>query len=412
MAAPFDPPKTKGKPAVPTWVPPPATKEPLDWAKLHTIELSLLDSPDPNVVADLVQLTKTAILKDGFLYLTDYGVSLDQLHRQFDLAQYLHRNISDEDKEKLLWDPSTGMFAGFKRRYGWKREKGEMDSIEQFNFYRREFHENRVPDCIKPFMDEITAFWPLFQFLRHLLTLQLIAFSNYLTNSVNRRLLTLLSRVLELPDDYLWTNVQSHGGPVGEGYFRHALFYPLPNDERERRKGVRMQGHSDYGSTTLLFSVPITALHIWSTRDAKWQPVKYSPGSLVVNIGEALEIVSGGHFKATKHKVTDTPADQQQYERLSLVQFNASMGEKRLSPAVESPLLQREGFVLEQGVFQQYKKLLDAGLPVPTNREWREIQVSTRQQQPPEQRLGGLKVVDGVKYGEDEFFGVKVLLPA
>ncbi|KAK5724232.1 hypothetical protein LTR17_013518 [Elasticomyces elasticus] len=377
MAAPFDPPESKGKPAVPTWVPPPATKEPLDWAKLHTIELSLLDSADPNVVADLVQLTKTAILEDGFLYLTDYGVSLDQLHRQFDLAQYLHRNISDEDKEKLLWDPSTGMFAGFKRRYGWKREKGEMDSIEQFNFYRREFDENRVPDCIKPFMDEITAFW-----------------------------------VLELPDDYLWTNVQSHGGPVGEGYFRHALFYPLPNDDMERRKGVRMQGHSDYGSTTLLFSVPITALHIWSTRDAKWQPVKYSPGSLVVNIGEALEIVSGGHFKATKHKVTDTPADQQQYERLSLVQFNASMGEKRLAPAVESPLLQREGFVLEQGVFQQYKRLLDAGLPVPTNREWREIQVSTRQQQPPEQRLGGLKVVDGVKYGEDEFFGVKVLLPA
>ncbi|KAK5678872.1 hypothetical protein LTS10_008527 [Elasticomyces elasticus] len=377
MAAPFDPPESKGKPAVPTWVPPPATKEPLDWAKLHTIELSLLDSPDPNVVADLVQLTKTAILEDGFLYLRDYGVSLDQLHRQFDLAQYLHRNISDEDKERLLWDPSTGMFAGFKRRYGWKREKGEMDSIEQFNFYRREFDENRVPDCIMPFMDEITAFW-----------------------------------VLELPDDYLWTNVQSHGGPVGEGYFRHALFYPLPNDERERRKGVRMQGHSDYGSTTLLFSVPITALHIWSTRDAKWQPVKYSPGSLVVNIGEALEIVSGGHFKATKHKVTDTPADQQQYERLSLVQFNASMGEKRLAPAVESPLLQREGFVIEQGVFQQYKRLLDAGLPVPTNREWREIQVSTRQQQPPEQRLGGLKIVDGVKYGEDEFFGVKVLLPA
>ncbi|KAK4903279.1 hypothetical protein LTR27_000207 [Elasticomyces elasticus] len=377
MAAPFDPPESKGKPAVPTWVPPPATKEPLDWAKLHTIELSLLDSPDPNVVADLVQLTKTAILEDGFLYLRDYGVSLDQLHRQFDLAQYLHRNISDEDKEKLLWDPSTGIFAGFKRRYGWKREKGEMDSIEQFNFYRREFDENRVPDCIMPFMDEITAFW-----------------------------------VLELPDDYLWTNVQSHGGPVGEGYLRHALFYPLPNDDRERRKGVRMQGHSDYGSTTLLFSVPITALHIWSTRDAKWQPVKYSPGSLVVNIGEALEIVSGGHFKATKHKVTDTPADQQQYERLSLVQFNASMGEKRLAPAVESPLLQREGFVIEQGVFQQYKRLLDAGLPVPTNREWREIQVSTRQQQPPEQRLGGLKVVDGVKYGEDEFFGVKVLLPA
>ena len=127
---------------------------------MHTIDLSLLDSPDPKVVEGLVQLTKTAIKEDGFLYLTEYGVSLDQLQRQFDLAQYLHRNISEEDKERLLWDPSSGLFAGFKRRLGWKREAGEFDGIEQFNFYRGEFQDpdNKVPECIKPFMDEITAF--------------------------------------------------------------------------------------------------------------------------------------------------------------------------------------------------------------------------------------------------------------
>ena len=34
------------------------------------------------------------------------------------------------------------------------------NSIEQFNFYREEFAdaEKKVPECIKPFMDEITAF--------------------------------------------------------------------------------------------------------------------------------------------------------------------------------------------------------------------------------------------------------------
>ena len=58
-------------------------------------------------------------------------------------------------------------------------------------------------------------------------------------------------------------------------YHRHALFYPLPEEDRKRRKGVRMYGHTDYGITTLLFSVPVTALHIW-TRQEKWQPVKVS----------------------------------------------------------------------------------------------------------------------------------------
>jgi len=160
MAAAFTPPSSEGKPDVPEWQPPPTTKQDVDWARLHTIDLSLLDSDDQNVVDDLVRLTKTAIRDDGFLYLTNYGVSLEQLHRQFSLAQYTHRKISEEDKERLLWNPSSGLFAGFKRKMGWKREAGEFDGIEQFNFYRGEFEDpdGRVPECLKPFMDEIDAF--------------------------------------------------------------------------------------------------------------------------------------------------------------------------------------------------------------------------------------------------------------
>jgi hypothetical protein len=57
-----------------------------------------------------------------------------------------------------LYDPSF-IECRFKRRLGWKREPGEYDGIEQFNFYRGEFEdEEMVPDCIKPFMDEIRAF--------------------------------------------------------------------------------------------------------------------------------------------------------------------------------------------------------------------------------------------------------------
>ena len=51
-------------------------------------------------------------------------------------------------------------FGRFKRPLGWKRESGEYDGISQFNFYRGEFadQEHKVPACIKPFMDEVTAF--------------------------------------------------------------------------------------------------------------------------------------------------------------------------------------------------------------------------------------------------------------
>lgn len=148
MTTPFIPPASNiDKPEVPKWVPPEPTKTDLEWAELRTIELSLLDSPDPAIVSKLVETTKAAIKEDGFLFLTNYGVSLEQvnlraapwnhqahdrrqLHRQFDLAQYLHSNISKEDKERLLWDPSTGVFAGFKPRSGWKVSRSQRPSPE------------------------------------------------------------------------------------------------------------------------------------------------------------------------------------------------------------------------------------------------------------------------------------------
>jgi isopenicillin N synthase-like dioxygenase len=189
------------------------------------------------------------------------------------------------------------------------------DGIEQFNWYSRDWQDiKRTPTCLHPFMDEIEAF------------------CNYLTNSVNRRLLRLFSRVLELPDDYLWNNVQSHGSPTGEGYFRHALFRPVPESTQAASKGLRMHGHTDFGLTTLLFSVPISCLQIWG-RDEKWYYVPYKPGALVVNIGDTLEIVSGGHFKATRHRVYKPPVDQLHEERLSLVLFNSSVGDLRMEPA-------------------------------------------------------------------------------
>ncbi|KAI1042043.1 hypothetical protein LB505_012163 [Fusarium chuoi] len=274
-AAPFSPPSAElpSKPFVPEWIPPPVTQQKEQFADLTSIDLSLLDSDDPSVVQELVNQVKRAIREDGFLFLENYGVSLEQRHR------------------------------------------GPPDGIEQFNWYRPDWEEiNRVPTCLHPFMDEIEAF------------------ANYLTGSVNRRLLTLFSRVLELPDDYLWENVQSHGSPTGEGYFRHALFRPVQKTTEEASKGLRMHGHTDFGLTTLLFSVPVSCLQIWG-QDEKWYYAPYKPGALVVNIGDTLEIVSGGHFKATRHRVYKPPVDQRNYERLSLVLFNSSVGDLRMTPA-------------------------------------------------------------------------------
>ncbi|CAO2654428.1 Nn.00g111610.m01.CDS01 [Neocucurbitaria sp. VM-36] len=397
-AAKFNPPAADlpGKPFVADWVPPPVTKETHNFAQLKSIDLSLLNSEDPAVVDHLVQQVKQAIRDDGFLFLENYGISLEQLHRQFAIAQHLYNNISEEDKERLLFDPETGVWSGYKHPYGFKRHRGPADGIEQFNWYKPDWQDiNRTPKCLHPFMDEIEAF------------------CNYLTGSVNRRLLTLLSRVLELSDDYLWDNVQSHGGPTGEGYFRHALFRPVQKSTEDASKGLRMHGHTDFGLTTLLFSVPVSCLQIWG-RDEQWYYVPYKPGALVINIGDTLEIVSGGHFKATRHRVYKPPVDQLQQERLSLVLFNSSVGELRMAPAYDSPLIQREGCVEEQGIYKEFKKRTSSGDDAPTNRQWREIQIATATDPTDtvHNRVGVHQtIIDGKLMHTREYMGMKVVLP-
>lgn len=80
-SAPFNPPPADlpGKPYVAPWCPPPITQEKHDFAELQSIDLSLLDSDDPAVVDALVQQVKRAIREDGFLFLENYGVSLEQV---------------------------------------------------------------------------------------------------------------------------------------------------------------------------------------------------------------------------------------------------------------------------------------------------------------------------------------------
>lgn len=82
-AAPFNPPSANlpGKPSLPEWVPPPVTKEKHNFAKLKSIDLSILDSDDPAVVEDLIKRVKIAIRDDGFLFLENYGVSLEQVRK-------------------------------------------------------------------------------------------------------------------------------------------------------------------------------------------------------------------------------------------------------------------------------------------------------------------------------------------
>lgn len=105
-AAPFNPPSATlpGKPFVPEWVPPPITQEKHNFAQLKSIDLSLLDSDDSAVVENLIQQVKTAIRDDGFLFLENYGISLEQVSRGHLVS--ITFTIADHIFLRLLAPPS------------------------------------------------------------------------------------------------------------------------------------------------------------------------------------------------------------------------------------------------------------------------------------------------------------------
>ncbi len=89
--------------------------------RARTIKLSVLDSDDQKLSPDLVESVKTCIRDDGFLFLEDYGISLEQVSASYlteTLADHpaaptlCNRSVrlchmSDEDKQRLLFNPEV-----------------------------------------------------------------------------------------------------------------------------------------------------------------------------------------------------------------------------------------------------------------------------------------------------------------
>ena len=110
--------------------------------------------------------------------------------------------------------------------------------------------------------------------------------------------------------------------------------------------------------------------------DGKWRWVKHKDNALVrpftvplsyaythrqvVNVGDSLEMLSGGFYKGTIHRVVQPPADQRGYERLGTFYFAMTDDSVPLVPLAESPVLQRVGV-----------KRRCADEDAPTMEEWR-----------------------------------------
>ncbi|KAF9460593.1 hypothetical protein BDZ94DRAFT_1222828 [Collybia nuda] len=307
-------------PEVPHYVHPPPTKENLDFADLAVIDLEKYKTPEGK--AQLVEDVRNAMTTAGFFYVINHGFTQDQTDRIFDIANLPFAHVNDEDKQKYIAHiKETGSYQGYKLRQYWHIDAGVRDQLEHYNIHH-DVTKREHPEILRPFMPEIDAF------------------SRHNHFNVMFPILRLLALGLELPED-TFVNQHDFDAP-SDGWIRFMKYYPRTEEDEQKTKNVWLKGHTDFGSLTMLWSQPVSALQIM-TPSGQWKWVKHIPNAMVVNTGEALEFLSGGYYKGTIHRVVQPPADQRNVPRLGAFYFALTNDDVKLTPLTESPVLQRVG---------------------------------------------------------------------
>lgn len=93
---------------------------------------------------------------------------------------------------------------------------------------------------------------------------------------------------------------------LGDTSLQHIYF---SDDQRGMMRAIRYPGeadtgigsHTDYGFLTLIIQDQVGGLEIFYQNE--WHPVEPRPGTLVVNSGELLEVLTNGAIKPTLHRV-------------------------------------------------------------------------------------------------------------
>ncbi|XP_073136404.1 flavanone 3-dioxygenase 2-like [Henckelia pumila] len=113
----------------------------------------------------------------------------------------------------------------------------------------------------------------------------------------------------------IWKLTMKIGGAISqnlgleEGYFERSLgegvqiiacnyYPPCP----EPNKTLGLAAHSDHGGLTILMENGVEGLQI--KHDGTWVSVHDVPSTLVVNVGDYLEILSNGRYKSIEHRAT------------------------------------------------------------------------------------------------------------
>ncbi|KAK0652498.1 oxidoreductase [Cercophora newfieldiana] len=268
---------------------------------IPVLDISLAEkhTTRPQLLSDL----RHALTNVGFLYVVNHGVSEAAIADIVDALPRLFALSAEEKQEVALHN--SPHFLGYSS-VGSETTAGKADSREQFEFATE--LEAPSPDT-KPLYEGLRGpnQWPsAYPATRPIVETYLAELT-----SLGERFLRLVAEALSLPSEETLFSFLSDQHRLKLVRYPPS---PLGSDPENLIQGVGPHKDSSGWWTFLLQASPpeVRGLQVLSG-DGTWIDAPNIPGSFVVNIGQAFEVVTGGVCKATTHRVVMAPGAPERY---------------------------------------------------------------------------------------------------
>ena len=291
---------------------------------LESLSLPVISFASPTVADEF----REACLEHGFFQLIDHPITREMQDRTL-LAMKSFFALPTDLKMSLK---RTDDLAGYEAMQSQKLEKGTIPDIKEGFYVGQEGH---VFTGTK-FGDNQ---WPKDPQYR-------MVFMEYYhaTYALSKQLFSILAKSLRLPseffDDFLRDEVS----------LARFLHYP-PTPPMKTARGVG--AHTDFGAMTLLWQDNVGGLQILHPKTNSWINVDPLPGAYVVNLGDMMQLWTGGMYRSTMHRVVNTSGK----ERYSIAFFNEGRLDYRVKWIIVGEGTEdEEGITVEEHLKRRYKE--------------------------------------------------------
>ncbi len=245
-----------------------------------------MKNPDGNKIAVAREIA-TACKESGFFYIKGHDVDA-AIQERLEQLSWKFFDLPETTKNEIAMNKGGRAWRGY-FPLGGELTSGKPDLKEGLYFGEQLSHEHPMVKAGTPLhgpnlFPDIPEFETVvLQYMRAL-------------TSLGHQIMQGLALSLELPIIFFENRYMHHPLTL----FR-IFHYPAPTPEHlaQRRWGVGE--HTDYGVLTILKQDIVGGLQVYT--QGKWTDAPYIEDTFICNLGDMLDLMTGGYYRSTPHRV-------------------------------------------------------------------------------------------------------------